>query len=98
LQIEIDSEDTKCIIPGKLFVYMKSHRPIIAIGPQGSDVAHIIKTTNTGVYFNYTDYDALKRAILDYYKAFKSNSLQSHPIGLQQYSRKALTKKIADLI
>lgn len=98
LLIEIDSEDTKCIIPGKLFEYMKSHRPIIAIGPQGSDVAHIIKTTNTGVYFNYKDYDALKRTILDYYKAFKSSSLQSHPIGLQQYSRKALTKKLADLI
>ena len=42
LLIEIDSEETKCIIPGKLFEYMVSNRPIIAIGPEDSDVEQII--------------------------------------------------------
>ncbi|MBE9489171.1 MAG: glycosyltransferase family 4 protein [Bacteroidetes bacterium] len=98
LLIEIDSEDTKCIIPGKLFEYMVSNRPIIAIGPQGSDVEQIIKTTNTGCYFYYSDYDKLKIQILEYFNAFKTHNLQSHPIGLEQYSRKSLTKKLALLI
>jgi hypothetical protein len=31
LLIEIDSEDTKSIIPGKLFEYMVSNRPIIEL-------------------------------------------------------------------
>ncbi|GAA3606722.1 glycosyltransferase family 4 protein [Flavivirga amylovorans] len=98
LLIEIDSEDTKCIIPGKLFEYMVSNRPIMAIGPNGSDVEKIIKETNTGVYFNYDDYESLKTTILEHYKAFKNKSLQSHPIGLQKYSRKQLTQQLVALI
>jgi hypothetical protein len=50
LLIEIDSPETKSIIPGKLFEYMVSNRPIIAIGPNGSDFAEIITETNTGIF------------------------------------------------
>jgi glycosyltransferase involved in cell wall biosynthesis len=98
LLIEIDSEDTKCIIPGKLFEYMVSNRPILALGPKDSDVAQIITTTNTGHYFEYSEYDQLKHKILEHFDAFRRHDLQSHAIGLQQYSRKELTKKLSDLI
>ncbi len=96
--IEIDSEETKCIIPGKLFEYMISNRPIIAIGPNGSDVENIIKETNAGHYFNYSDFDSLKRIILEQYKSFQNKTLQSYPVGLQKYHRKALTKSLANLL
>ena len=98
LLIEIDSDETKGIIPGKLFEYMASNRPIIAIGPDSSDVEVIIKDTNTGKYFSYNDYDALKSTILNYFSAYKKGELQSHPIGLQKYSRRNLTKTLANLI
>jgi hypothetical protein len=98
LLIEIDSEETKCIIPGKLFEYMVSTRPTIAMGPIDSDVEKIIKETNSGNYFNYQDYEKLKEIILSHFEAFQNNDLQSHPIGIQQYHRKELTKKLAELI
>ncbi|MGJ5641020.1 glycosyltransferase [Formosa sp. S-31] len=98
LLIEIDSPDTQCIIPGKLFEYMVSNRPILALGPEGSDVERIIKETNTGNYFYYNDYDALKDQIYTHYKAFKGGRLESFPIGLQQYSRKSLTATLAKLV
>ena len=98
LLIEINSEDTKAIIPGKLFEYMVANRPIVAIGPKGADVASIITKTNTGQFFNYDDYDALKNSIKQYYKAYTENNLKTNPIGLQGYSRQQLTKKLADLI
>ncbi|WNH12198.1 glycosyl transferase family 1 [Thalassobellus suaedae] len=98
LLIEIDSEDTKCIIPGKLFEYIVSNRPILAMGPKNSDVEKIIKETNTGNYFNYDDYDSLKKIILEHYKAFQNKTLQTHPIGLQKYHRKALTESLSKLI
>ncbi|MEZ0129719.1 glycosyl transferase family 1, partial [Flavobacterium sp. LBUM151] len=98
LLIEINSEDTKSIIPGKLFEYMVSNRPIIAIGPQGSDFADIIKETNTGVFFDYSEKAKLKSVILDFYNQFLEGKLQSNGVGLQQYSRKNLTKQLAQLI
>lgn len=98
LQIEIDAEETKAIIPGKLFEYMVAATPIIAIGPRESDVERILTATNTGRYFYYDQAEELKAYILQCFSSFQSNSLGSFPIGLQQYSRKALTKKLADLI
>lgn len=98
LLVEINSEETKSIIPGKLFEYMVSERPIIAIGPQDSDFAEIITQTNTGVFFMYDEKEKLKAKIFDYYTQFKEGKLQSHPIGLQQYSRKKLTEKLANLL
>ncbi|MEC4048349.1 glycosyltransferase family 4 protein [Flavobacterium sp. SUN046] len=98
LLIEIDSEETKSIIPGKLFEYMVSERPIIAIGPQDSDFAEIITTTNTGVFFTYSEKERLKKTILAYYEAYLQNNLKVYPVGLQQYSRKNLTERLANVI
>ena len=98
LLIEIDSEDTNCIIPGKLFEYMISERPILAIGPEQADFKNIIKETNTGTFFTYQEKEALKSQIKTYYKQFKQNMLQVNAIGLQKYSRKKLTEHLAKLI
>lgn len=98
LLIEIDSEDTRAIIPGKLFEYMVSNTPILAIGPQNSDVETILKQTNTGKYFYYSSKAEIKSQILLYFEAYKHKALQTFPIGLQQYSRKALTKQLAALL
>ena len=98
LLIEINSEDTKSIIPGKLFEYMVSERPIIAIGPKDSDFAEIITNTNTGVFFDYSQKARLKQTILDYYTQFLEGKLQSNGVGLQHYSRKNLTKQLVELI
>jgi glycosyltransferase involved in cell wall biosynthesis len=98
LLIEINFEDTRCIIPGKLFEYMVSSRPIISIGPKDSDVEKIIKETNTGDYFHYDDYKTLKTTLINHYKAFKNSTLQSHAIGLQKFSRKNLTKQLAEAL
>ena len=96
--IEINSGDTKSIIPGKLFEYMVSNRPIIAIGPQDSDFAEIITSTNTGVFLTYSEKMKLKSVILDFYNQFLEGKLQSNGVGLQKYSRKSLTKELAQLI
>lgn len=98
LLIEINSEETKSIIPGKLFEYMVSERPIVAIGPKDSDFAEIITSTNTGVFFDYSEKQKLKEVILGFYNQFLDGKLQSHGIGLQKYSRKNLTKELVQLI
>ena len=98
LLIEINSSDTKSIIPGKLFEYMVSERPIIAIGPEGSDFAEIITATNTGVFFTYDEKEKLKALLLKYYQEYQNQNLKVHAVGLQQYSRKSLTEQLSKLV
>ncbi|WP_396158190.1 glycosyltransferase family 4 protein [Flavobacterium sp.] len=98
LVIEINSNDTKSIIPGKLFEYMVSERPIIAIGPEGSDFAEIITVTNTGVFFTYDEKEKLKALLLEYYNLYSVQNLKVHAVGLQQYSRQHLTEELSKLI
>ena len=98
LLIEINSRNTISIIPGKLFEYMVSQRPIIAIGPRSSDFAQIIKETNTGDFFDYSEKEALKESIKSYYEKFLEGNLSVHAVGVEQYSRKKLTERLAELI
>lgn len=98
LLIEIDSPETKSIIPGKLFEYMVSERPIIAIGPKDSDFSEIITSTNTGVFFTYSEKERLKKTILSYFELYLEKKLRVYPVGLQQYSRKSLTEQLSKLI
>ncbi|WP_396153947.1 glycosyltransferase family 4 protein [Flavobacterium sp.] len=98
LLIEIDSDDTKCIIPGKLFEYMVSERPILAIGPKNSDFENIIKQTNTGVFYQYNEKNELKSQILSYFNQYLDKNLKVNAVGLQQFSRKNLTEQLAKTI
>ena len=98
LLIEIDSEETKSIIPGKLFEYMVSERPIIGIGPKNSDFQEILVNTNSGLFFEYSEKEKLKKAILDYYNLYLDKNLKSNAINLEQYSRKNLTAKLVEFL
>ena len=53
LLIEINSQETRGIIPGKLFEYLMAKRPILAIGPKKWDVQQILEETGSGEYFQY---------------------------------------------
>jgi glycosyltransferase involved in cell wall biosynthesis len=98
LLIEIDSKDTKSIIPGKLFEYMISGRPIIGIGPKDSDFQEILLKTKSGLFFEYKEKEILKKSILEFYNLFLLGNLESNAVNLEQYSRKSLTKQLVELI
>lgn len=98
LLIEIDSEDTKSIIPGKLFEYLISERPIIAIGPKDSDFEEIITSTNTGSFFEYHEKERLKHLIRSHYSSYLDQNLKVFAVGLQQYSRKKLTENLVECL
>lgn len=98
LLIEIDSSATKSIIPGKVFEYIVSERPIIAIGPKDSDFAEIITSTNTGTFFTYQEKERLKATLFNHFEKFLMGNLSVHAVGLQQYSRKNLTETLSKLL
>ncbi len=98
LLVEIDSIETKGIIPGKLFEYMVAKRPILAVGPEGWEAGDIVSNTNAGKVFDYSAEAELKKTILKWYAAFKKERIVSESIGIEKYSRRALTEELSKLL
>jgi hypothetical protein len=98
LLVEIDSEDTKGIIPGKLFEYMAARRPILALGPDSWEAGTIILETNTGEVFNYKDHSRLKNVLLEWFASYRQGKLNVVSKDIEKYSRKALTKQLAEYL
>jgi hypothetical protein len=98
LLIEINSLETRSIIPGKLFEYMVSCRPVVAIGPTGSDFAGIIEETNIGVFVDYSEKEKLQEALLEYFRKYQQGALLTSAVGTERYSRRNLTERLAKLI
>lgn len=98
LIIEINSQDTKCIIPGKLFEYMVSGRPVLGIGPAGSDFAAIIRDTEIGVFADYSEKEVIKSTLLAWYQQYLHGALTVSPKHVDRYSRRNLTAELATLI
>jgi hypothetical protein len=98
LLAEIDSEETKGIIPGKLFEYMAAQRPILGIGPKDWEVATIVTQTNTGVVFDHKTTSQLKDVLLKWFASYQLEELAVESSTINQYGRKELTGTLAEFI
>lgn len=88
----------KGIITGKIFEYLQANRPILAIAPIDGDLNEIVKNTASGVVVGFNDIEKLKQEILKLYVNFKNNTLKVASKNIEQYHRKELTKKLANVI
>ncbi|QNS42538.1 glycosyl transferase family 1 [Chryseobacterium manosquense] len=91
-------DKSKGIIPGKIFEYLATKNQIISFGPKDSDVKRILEETHAGKHFSYDDYESLKAFILEKFNDWKSGNLSSNTENIEQFSRKNLTKKLAEIL
>lgn len=99
LMIEVNDEESSYAIPGKLFDYLNSKRPIISIGPNISEVSEILNNTNSGKFFNYDDKRNLKLYINQLYKSYKNGTnIISDKSKIDMFKRINLTKKLSEVI
>ena len=98
LLLEIDSEETKGIIPGKLFEYLNANRPILGIGPNGWDVTSIINETQSGTVCMHGEKERLKRVLLDWHSQYERDSLIVNSRNVDKFHRKALTASLTKFL
>lgn len=89
---------TSEMIPGKLFEYLASARPVIAIGPPDGDVASILEETGGGKIFGKKDSEALGNYILSLHENHFSGNKMTRAAETEKYSRKLLAGEIAGLL
>lgn len=96
-----DAENNKMILTGKIFEYMASRTPILAIGPKDGNAADTLRACERGEMYGYEDQEGIQQKILDTYHAWKTNGhlnvLEESDVYMS-YERKALTRVYADLV
>ena len=88
-----NTPNAKGIVTGKVFEYMASKRPILAIGPKDGDLGEILSKTSTGVVCDYENVENLSSTIWSIFKddiKFENN--------ISSYSRVELTDKLVSLL
>lgn len=95
LLILTNTKNAKGNIPGKLFEYIATGRPIIALGDPAGDSAEIIREAKAGEVFSHSDQEGIK--------VFLKNTLDHQPSSQSEknfnpFERKVLTKKLATIL
>ena len=98
LLIEIDSEETQGIIPGKVFEYMASKRPILGVGPSNWEVGDLIAESKTGKTYTYSQLGELKTTLLQWFEEYKNDELVLPLAEVEQYHRRELTAKLSKFL
>jgi len=91
-------ESSKGIIPGKIFEYLATGKPILSFGPKESDVKKILDETNAGKHFSYQDSAELKAFLMSQYQKWKSDVTSSETRNIEQFSRRNLTEKLSEIL
>ena len=94
-----DTPNAKGILTGKLFEYLSSQRPIVAIGPKDGDAANVLTQTQAGQTFPFDQQEGLPALKADLLRAF--NQYLNHTLSIVSqntavYSRRELTRELAN--
>ncbi|MGN0190391.1 MAG: glycosyltransferase family 4 protein [Candidatus Cryptobacteroides sp.] len=84
-------------VPGKLFEYIASGRPVVGIGDETGAMARILADSDAGKTFGWDDEPGLKDEIMRLWKLFLDGELSDREGDIEKYSRKRLTCRMVEL-
>jgi hypothetical protein len=93
LLLLFNSESGKGNYPGKLFEYLATKLPILAFGPENSDVQNLLKNSY-GSYFSYDDSKNVKNEILSIF----NKKIKYKHIEDDRFTREKLTLDLVDIL
>jgi glycosyltransferase involved in cell wall biosynthesis len=85
----------KATLTGKLFEYLAAQKPILMVGPNDGQAADVVSKDRMNRVVGFEDSALMKLALLE---LFTNRKMKREAHSDNQYSRKELTKKIAELL
>jgi hypothetical protein len=91
--------ESKLLISGKLMEYLASGRPVLCLGDTSGDAANLLNKFERSAIFARDEAEKIAAFIKDIYLLWQKNENGSivRP-GIEEYSRRAVTQKLATLI
>ena len=87
----------KAGLPGKLFEYLASQRPILGIGQPDGAMAMIVNETRTGTVIDWEDRKGLTQYIEQCWERHLEGRLSTEGADLSRFTRRSLTRRMAGL-
>jgi len=88
----------EAVLPGKLFEYLASRRPVLGIGQTDGAMAKVIRDTGSGIVYDWNEEKRLRAYIDLCWEEFKDGELRDLTSDISRYDRRKLTKRLASLL
>jgi glycosyltransferase involved in cell wall biosynthesis len=100
LLIEGGGPGSEAFYTGKIFEYIQTNNPILAVIPENGAAAGIIRKTGTGIVCDWADVKAIEKGFLTLYQAWLKGETVIAPDSseIAKYDRKALTRDLAEIL
>lgn len=87
----------KAVLPGKLFEYLASWRPVLGIGQPDGAMSMVLNTTKTGVVLDWNDRKSIARYVDFCWEKHKKGELNVEDADISRFTRRELTASMARL-
>jgi glycosyltransferase involved in cell wall biosynthesis len=97
LLITVEDPRGRGILTGKLFEYLASRKPIIAIAPENGAAANIIKSLKVGTVISPWNIPLIKNTIFEFYEKWKEREFSGTTSDITKYDRRFLTQRLGQI-
>ena len=87
----------KAVLPGKLFEYLASWRPILGIGQTDGAMSMILNDTKTGIVLDWEDKQSIEKHIDECWEQHLAGRLTVEDADISRFTRRNLTSRMAEL-
>lgn len=100
LLIVDEAKESEEIVPGKVYEYLGTKRPLFAIAPNNSAIAKLILETEAGLIAHQSEIEKIADNLLSYYNAWENETSPINPNieEIEQYERRNASKKLAEIL
>ena len=88
----------RATLPGKLFEYLGSRRPVLGIGQTDGAMARVLADTGAGETFEWEDEKGIEIFIRTHWKKYLSGERDFENTQIERYSRSSTTRQMAALL